>query len=135
MRILLSLLAVGLIGIAGCGDKSLELKIRYDAIHGLVGDAPVLFETSAIGKVTKVEFTPEGDYLVHVSIAEEFAAAATDYARFFIVPDPRNPDASAVEVIQTQKGGQPLQDGATIPGATKTSAHLDRLMDQLAEGI
>jgi hypothetical protein len=120
---------------AGCGDKSLELKIRFEAIHGLVSGAPVWFESNAVGSVSKVEFTPEGDYLVHVNIAQEFAAAATEYTRFFIIPDPKTPTTSAVEVIQTQKGGRPLQDGATIPGATKTSAHLDRLMDQLAEGI
>ena len=121
--------------ITGCADESLDLKIRYDAIHGLVSGGQVWFEANPIGSVTKVEYTPEGDYLVHVTIAEEFAAAATEYARFFIIPDPETPKTSAVEVIQTQKGGRPLENGATIPGATKTSAHLDRLMDQLAQGI
>jgi len=135
MRRFLIAVAVSLVAITGCGDKSLELKIRYDAIHGLVSGTRVWFEKNTIGSVTKVEYTPQGDYLVHVSIAKEFRAAATEYARFFIVPDLQTSKQSAVEVIQTQKGGQPLQAGTTIPGATKTSAHLDRLMGQLAQGI
>ena len=132
---LVSAMLCGLVLALGCSDKSLDLKIRYSAIHGLADGADVIFDGNTIGTVTKVEYTPESDYLVHIRIVKTFVAAATEYARFFIVTNPTTPEKSAVELIQTQKGGRPLQSGATIPGATKTSAHLDRLLGQLAEGI
>ena len=119
----------------GCEEGALNLKIKYDHLQGLEEGDTVLFKENHIGKVTQVFYTKEGDYLVHIAIRQAFANAATEDASFFITEDPRNKGKKAIEIIQTRKGGPPLRNGATVEGASKASAVLSQMEQNLANGI
>lgn len=105
-----------------CREQGLSFKLLYDQIDGLKEKDRVIFEGNEIGGVTSVIYTSEGRYSVDVLIKHEFSNAVTERSKFVIISDPENRDRKAVEVVCTEKGGRPLQDGATIEGSSSSSA-------------
>jgi hypothetical protein len=73
--------------------------------------------------------------MVDLAIKKDFANAATEYSKFFIIEDPQNKGKKAVEMIHVQRGGSPLKDGATVQGSTKSSAVLSRMEDDFEKGL
>jgi gas vesicle protein len=134
LKKLLILMVVSIIGL-GCEAENLNLFIRFDHIDGLKSNDGVIFETNRIGRVDKVTYTKEGDYLVEVMIYKAYTNAATEHARFFIVSDPQNSEQSAVEMIQILKGGKPLQNNSVLEGASKSSAIIERLGKDLEKRV
>jgi hypothetical protein len=116
-KVILSLALAFLL--ATCADPALDLKIKWDQVRGLTKDDRVLLEENQVGRVTDVVYSRQGNYLVGIKIRAEFVNALTDRCKFFVIPDPRNNQKMAVEIILTAKGGKPLEDGATIQGAVK----------------
>lgn len=119
----------------GCRDGALDLKIRYDQIHGLKQGDRVIFEQNHIGRVTDVSYSADGYYRVDVAINKDFADAATEYSLFFITTDPKNKGKKAVEMIHSRKGGSPLPDGAVVYGSTRFSAFFDQIREDLEKGL
>ena len=117
----------------GCQDKGLSLKIRFQEIGGLKVADHVIFEGNRIGEVTDVSYTKEGTYLVKVLIAESFANAANNRSRFMIGNDPEDKEKRAVEVVNLEKGGEPLQDGAMVEGTSKTTVLLNDVWGEFKE--
>jgi ABC-type transporter Mla subunit MlaD len=109
----------------GCQDRGLNLKIRFQEINGLKAADHVIFEGNRIGEVTGVSYTKEGVYLVTVLIAETFANAANSHSRFTIGRDPVDRAKRAVEVVNIEKGGQPLEDGSVVEGTSKATVLLN----------
>ena len=79
--------------------------------------------------MTGVSYSVDGHYIVDLAIKKEFANAATEYSKFFIIEDPQNKAKKAIEMINTRRGGSPLRDGATVEGSTKSSAVFSRIGD------
>ncbi len=119
----------------GCKERALNLKIRYDQIQGLKEGDRVIFEQNHIGKVTGVFYSEEGYYIVDLAIKRAFANAATEHSKFFIINDLKNKGKKAIEMIQTRKGGSPLQDGAIVDGSDKYSAVFNQMWDDLEKGL
>ncbi len=113
----------------GCQDNSLNLQVRYPEILGLQQDDPVYFEQNVVGKVTKVLYTSQGDYLVYVSIAPAFINAATVDSKFFIDSDPMDKQGKAVTIVQEIPGGKVLKRGATVQGSVRAATLSDILND------
>ncbi len=112
------------LGFWGCKESALDVTIKYDQLYGLEEGDRVVFEQNHIGEVTRTFYSKDGYYLVDVEIRKAFANSATEHSKFFITDDPRNNGKKAIEIIQTCKGGLPLEDGATVKGSSKTSAVL-----------
>jgi paraquat-inducible protein B len=126
LKKLLILMIISIIGL-GCLAGNLNLFIRFDHIDGLKSNDGVIFEKNRIGRVDKVTYTKDGDYLVEVMISKAYANAATEHASFFIVSDPHNNERSVVEMVQLLKGGRPLQNNTVLEGSSRSSAVIARL--------
>jgi hypothetical protein len=120
---------------AGCQEKGLALKIRFQEINGLEVADHVTFEGNRIGKVTTISYTREGSYLVSVLIAEPFANAANSRSRFTIGTDPVDRAKRVVEVVNLEKGGEPLEDGSTVEGTSKTTALVNDVLGDFKDRL
>jgi paraquat-inducible protein B len=105
-----------------CEEKGLNLTIRFDQIQGLQADDRVVFENNHVGQVIRVFYSNDGVYIVDLKIREDFANAATEHSRFYIIEDPQAVEKKAVEMIQLHKGGTPLANGSSVEGSTRSSA-------------
>lgn len=114
----------------GCSDTSLTFQVRFAVLSGLKQDNHVYFERNEIGRVKKVTYTSQGDYLVEVEIAPGFKNAATEHSRFYIDHAPGTTAAMAVIVEQERPGGEILDNGAIVEGSTR-SGYLDKVFDDL----
>lgn len=94
-------------------------QVRFPEVSGLKQEAPVYFGRSEVGKVEKVIYTKQGDYLVEISIAPDFKNAATEDSKFFIDDDPRNQGAKSVTIIQERPGGKILEKDTIVQGSVK----------------
>ena len=112
-----------------CDETGLNLKIRFDQIQGLQADNRVIFETNPVGRVTHVFYAKEGHYLVDLIIREDFANAATEDSRFFIITDPQAAEKKAIEILQLRKGGTILADGSMVEGSTRSAAAYQKIME------
>ena len=112
-----------------CEETGLNLKIRFDQIQGLQADNRVIFESNHVGRVTRVFFSKEGHYLVDLIIKEDFANAATEDSRVYIINDPQAAGEKAVEILQLRKGGTPLTDGSMVEGSTRPSAAYQKMLE------
>ena len=119
----------------GCKENAHHIKVKYDQVYGLKKGGRVLFEHNHVGQVTAVFYSKEGYYLVSLSIKKSFANTATEHSRFIIIADPQDEKNKAIEIIQVQKGGSPLQDGAIVDGSTKSSEFFGHMRDELDKGI
>jgi len=95
----------------------------------------VLFEENDIGRVADVFYEKEGTYLVDVAIQGDFKNAVTENSRFFIVNDPSNPRSKAIEMTTVKGEGRPIKNGTVVKGATRLSALLERLEDDMSKTI
>ena len=134
LKKLLILMIVTIIGF-GCEAENLNLTIKFDHIDGLKANDGVIFEENQIGKVDNVTYTKEGDYLVDVMIYKTYMNAATEYARFFIVSNPKNSEQRVVEMIQILEGGKPLQNNSVLEGYSQSSAIIERLGKDITKGM
>lgn len=114
----------------GCTDSSLPLQVRYADVLGLQQDDPVYFKHNEIGKVVKVTYTQQGDYLVAISIAPEFKNAATVDSKFFIDDNPGNRQGKAITILQEKPGGGMLAKSTIIQGSVKAG-----FLDDMLSGI
>ena len=112
-----------------CDETGLNLKIRFDQIQGLKTGNRVIFETNHVGRVTRVFYAEEGHYIVDLIIKEDFANAATEDSRFYIINDPETAGKKAIEILQLRKGGAPLADGSMVEGSTRSAAAYQRILE------
>jgi len=120
---------------AGCEERGLRLSIRYDRIHNLQKDAPVYFQGTRIGRVTRIFYEAEGAYTVDVWIADSFANAATEDSRFTIADDPQSRGARVVRILQARSGGIRLKQGSTVEGVVGAPLVPEGLWGDLQQGL
>lgn len=118
-----------------CSGGAPEFKIRFGDVHGLRKGDALYLDASTIGKVDKVAYTDTGVFLVSVSIQKEFASAATDTSKFYIDVDPQERQQRAIRVVQLEKGGRPIEDGAIVDGDTKYTVLYEQFASQLGKNI
>ena len=118
----------------GCGNDSLEFKIRFDQIAGLKQNDPVYFENNTIGQVNGITYTAQGDYLVDVTIAPQFRNAATADSNFFIGFNPDEQGSKAVIVVLEVSGGKVLEEDSVVRGFTPPG-YLEQLLNELQKTV
>jgi paraquat-inducible protein B len=114
----------------GCHVKDLNLKVRYNQIYGLDEASRVLFEDNQIGEVARVFYGKDGHYTVDLIIKANFTNTVTEHSRFLIIDDPQQAGKKAIDVIQVRKGGEPLEDGTLVEGATRSSVLFGEMLQQ-----
>ena len=119
----------------GCKGSGVNIKLRFDQIQGLKEGDPVIFEQNRIGEVTGLFYSADSYYMVDLAIKKDFANVATEYSKFFIIGDLQNREKKAIEIIQTRKGGTPLENGVTVEGSTRSSAALNRVGNEFEKGL
>ena len=130
LKKIMILLFVAFVGL-GCQASGKRLVIKFDHIYGLISDDGVIFEKNRIGRVDEITYTKDGNFMVGLKIKKAFANTATEYTRFFIVSDPQNNGRKAVEMIQTQKGGNPLKSDTVVQGSVKSSVIIERMQNDI----
>ncbi|WPD21868.1 MAG: hypothetical protein SD837_16865 [Candidatus Electrothrix scaldis] len=101
----------------GCLERDLTFQIQYEQLQGLKKDNFIYFQGNQIGKIQKISYRPQGDYLIDVSIQSGFKHAATVDSRFYIGDDPVIADNKALIVEQSQAGGTVIARGALVRGS------------------
>ena len=119
----------------GCTEGPLRINVLYDQIQGLKKGNRVIFEANHIGEVTGVFYSTHGHYVVDLAIERNFANAATEHARFFIIKDPQIGGNGAIEMIQIKGGGLPLEEGSTVQGSTESSAISSKKREDFEKGL
>ncbi|MDY7031922.1 MAG: hypothetical protein SVY10_08430 [Thermodesulfobacteriota bacterium] len=119
----------------GCEESTLNIKVRYDQIHGLKENDRVIFEKNHIGSVTSISYTSGGYYTVGLAIKEDFSNAATENSQFFITRDFRNTERKAIEIVQSPKGGVPLEEGIIVGGSHGQSTFFSEIGKDLEKGL
>jgi len=120
---------------SGCGEGTLDLKVRFSEIDGLRKEDRIFLEGTRIGDVREVLYTPAGDYLVRASVADQFANALTDASVFYIELDPERIDRKALHVFQPKQAGAPLSEDAVIEGSTKYAVLYGQLSDTVRKNL
>jgi paraquat-inducible protein B len=118
-----------------CKENSLNLKIRFNQVQGLKQGNRVIFGQNHIGTVNSLFYSDEGFFLVDIGIIKDFADAATEHSRFFIISDPQNKENKAVEMIQIRDGGTLLRNNATVEGSTETTVLFHQLYGGIENGL
>ena len=113
----------------GCQESSFDFQVRYADILGLKRDDPVYFEQNKIGKVTKVFYTKQGNYLADISITPDFLNAVTVDSKFFIDNDPRDEQGKAVVIVQEKPGGKALDRNTIVQGSIRSGFLNDIIND------
>ena len=121
--------------VTGCFSSHLNLTIQFERVEGLKTGDQVFFQDSQAGVVEKVTYTDKGGYLVDIAIDQDFKAAATEHARFFIIRNPKQSSHKAINIVQVHTGGKALTDGSTVMGSTPTSAIFETVMQQVNQGM
>ena len=116
--------------LSACFDNSLSLQVRYADVMGLKQNDPVYFKENVVGKVEKVSYTQQGDYLVAIRLEADFKNAATIDSRFFIENDLKNPTNKVVSIIQEKTGGRVLAKGEVVDGSVRNGL-LDQMLNTL----
>ena len=121
--------------IAGCDGASHDFKIRFNDIQGLRKNDPVFFDNTAIGKVTDIDYTDAGSYLVGVSIEDQYSALPKDSSTFYIDSNPGTEDREAIHIIQIKAGGNMVKENAVVEGQPKYAALYGRIADNFRKNI
>jgi len=118
------------------GCSTYNLNLNFEHVKGLKAGAAVIFELSVIGTVEKISYTNKGDFLVSVTIQDEFTSAITRHSEFYIAPSPLKESEKALIMALTAKGGDPLNSGTTIAGTSEPTAcpDLGQYYDQMKSG-
>ncbi|MCG6910560.1 MAG: hypothetical protein LJE94_10615 [Deltaproteobacteria bacterium] len=134
---ILSFVFVWLAGVVltGLSAGAFSLNVRFEQVNGLVAKDRVLLDGAHIGDVRTVDYGDTAVFTVGLVIKKEFEEFLTEYSRFAIVPDPRDDDRMAVEVIQTRAGGAPLKAGSSVAGSHKFQVLLEMMQDDTKDGI
>jgi hypothetical protein len=103
----------------GCWESSLNFQVRYAAIEGLTQGDPVYFQQNIIGTIKKVSYTPQGDYLVSISIKSDFKNAVTTDSKFVIEDDRLGQQNKAIMVVQERSGGTILKGDTIVQGSVR----------------
>ena len=79
----------------------------------------IVFDGNRVGKVEKVIYTQDGDYLVDASVQPEFIYCVTRDSEFYITDDTGLKEKKVIEIVQKNPGGVVLSEGEIVNGSVK----------------
>ncbi len=98
----------------GCIGTTHIFKIRFNDIQGMRENDQVFFDKTAIGKVTGIEYTDTGNYLVSVAVEDQFLSLPKDSSTFYIDSNPESEGRKAIWIIQIKDGGNIIKKNAIV---------------------
>ena len=121
--------------LVSCQGNAVKIHIRFNDAQGLVQGDRVVAGGEQIGKVAKVEYTSNGEFMVDVVVPEQFRQKLTKDSKFYIIPDPDTPGKKAEEVVASAESGDLLADGATVQGSSKAEDMVNDLVAGMQKGL
>jgi hypothetical protein len=109
--------------------------IRFNDIEGLRKDDKVFFDQTAIGVVTNVEYTDTGNYLVKVTVEDQYSSLPKDSSTFYIDSNPGAEGQKAVRIIQIEDDGNKIEKNAIIEGQTKYAAIYGQIANKFRKNV
>ena len=119
----------------GCIGTTHKFKVRFNDIQGLRINDQVYFDKTAIGKVTDIEYTDTGNYLVSVAVEDQFSSLPKDTSTFYIDLNPDSEIEKAVRIIQVKDGGNKIEKKAIVKGESKYAAIYGQIAYKFSKNI
>lgn len=119
----------------GCIQTTHNFKVRFNDVQGLRKNDQVYFEKTAIGKVTGIEYTDSGSYLVSVAVEDQFSSLPKDTSTFYIDSNPDTESEKAVRIIQINDGGNKIEKKAIVDGQSKYAAIYGQITNKFRKNI
>ncbi len=111
-----------------------RVTVIYDRVERLKTGDRIYWKNQVIGSVGSMETNSRGRTAVPLHIKNNFSDHVTDFSRFLIQADPRNPENQSVRMIHLKTGGKPLPDGAVVEGSTSYSIALEKGSRAILDG-
>ena len=121
--------------IIGCIETTHNFKVRFNDIQGLRKNDQVYFDKTAIGKVTDIEYTDTGSYLVSVAVEDQFSSLPKDTSTFYIDSNPDGESEKALRIIQFKDGGSKIEKKAIVEGQSKYAAIYSQIANTFSKNI
>jgi len=121
--------------IIGCIETTHNFKVRFNDVQGLRKNDQVYFDKTAIGKVTDIEYTDTGNYLVSVTVENQFSSLPKDTSTFYIDSNPDSESEKALRIIQFKDGGSKLEKKAVVEGQSKYAAIYGQIANSFYKNI
>jgi len=119
----------------GCIETTHNFKVRFNDILGLRKNDQVYFDKTAIGKVTDIEYTDTGNYLVSVAVENQFSSLPKDTSTFYIDSNPDSESEKALRIIQFKDGGSKIEKKAIVEGQSKYAAIYGQIANTFYKNI
>jgi ABC-type transporter Mla subunit MlaD len=119
----------------GCIGTTHKFKVRFNDIQGLRINDQVYFDKTAIGKVTDIEYTDTGSYLVSVAVEDQFSSLPKDTSTFYIDSNPNSESEEAVRIIKIKDGGNKIEEKAIVEGQSKYAAIYGQIAYKFSKNI
>ena len=119
----------------GCIETTHNFKVRFNDIQGLRKNDQVYFDKTAIGKVTGIEYTDTGSYLVSIAVEDQFSSLPKDTSTFYIDSNPDTESQKAVRIIQIKDGGNKIEKRAIVDGQLKYAAIYGQIANKFRKNI
>lgn len=121
--------------IIGCIETTHNFKVRFNDIQELRKNDQVYFDKTVIGKVTGIEYTDSGSYLVSVAIEDQFSTLPKDTSTFYIDSNPDTESQKAVRITQIRDGGNKIEKRAIVDGQSKYAAIYGQIANKFRKNI
>ena len=127
--------AITALVLIGCIGTTHNFKIRFNDIQGLRENDRVFFDKTAIGKVTGIEYTDTGNYLVSVAVEDQFSSLPKASNTFYIDSNPETEGQKAVRIIQIKDGGNIIEKNTIVEGQSKYVAIYGQIANKFRKNI
>jgi len=119
----------------GCIGTTHNFKIRFNDIQGLRKNDQVFFDKTVIGKVTGIEYTDTGNYLVSIAVEDQFSSLTKDTSTFYIDSNPEAEGQKAIRIIQIKGSGNIIEKNAIVEGQSKYIAIYGQIANKFHKNV
>ena len=121
--------------LVGFEGDCLHITVCFQQVHGLVAGDRVLLNQDAVGLVETLTYTTSGQFQVILALEKRFGHLVTTHSRFIIGDDIGVTPKKAIIIIQTKRGGTPIQDGAIVDGSDRYTVILEDMKHDIEESL
>jgi ABC-type transporter Mla subunit MlaD len=127
--------AITALVIIGCIGTTHNFKVRFNDIQGLRENDQVYFDKTAIGKVTNIEYTDTGSYLISIAVEDQFSSLPKDTSTFYIDSNPDTESQKVLRIIQIRDGGNKIEKRAIVDGQSKYASIYGQIANKFRKNI
>jgi hypothetical protein len=135
MKKIFFLSAITALVIIGCIETTHNFKVQFNDIQGLRKNDQVYFDKTAIGKVTDIEYTDTGNYVVSVAVEDQFSSLPKDTSTFYIDSNPDSESEKALRIIQLKGGGSKIEKKSIVEGQSIYAAIYGQIANTFRKNI